>query len=631
MSFAAQAWLYLLVILPLGAVFYYCMEKRMWRQLGRFAGPGRLGSLASSYSPTRRSVKCALTLAAASLIILALARPRWGRHFEEVKAKGIDVLFALDASRSMLAQDVKPNRLERAKLAMLDLVSRLRGDRTGLIAFSGGAFLQCPLTLDYDAFRQTLETIDTEIIPQPGTDIAAAIAEAQAAFRQGNNYKILILITDGEDLEAEAVSQAAKAAEDGVKIYTVGVGSAEGDLIPLQTEDGGTEFVRDASGNPVKTRLDETTLTAVASATGAFYVPLGSTGQGLEEVYKLGLQKIPGAERKARLHEIPIERFQWPLGLGLFLLVTEGLIGTRRRRSGAVSMAVFLLAAGSLATPHPSTASPSAALQAYEEGRYEEAAELYQKAIEEKPDDPRLHFNLGASLYQQSDYEAASNSFAKALSAGESALQADAFYNLGNTRFQEGEAARRMSPREAVQLWEDGLKQYQNALHINPDHEDARLNQDLLQKRLEELKKQLEQQQRQNGDKPEDKEQKQEREPEQEGQKENREQQQDQQQEQRDGKKGETKQEKEQKKQQGEKESQKQQGGEGKEQEGRQAQPRGGKEKQEQEPRRTPGRMSREEARQMLDALRAEEKKLPMRQPRRLEDTEGAPSKGRDW
>ena len=178
--------------------------------------------------PVRRRVKRALVIAGVACLAVALARPLAGFRWEEARRKGLDLMFAVDTSKSMLAQDVKPDRLTRAKMAVEDLLEKLDGDRVGLVAFAGNAFLQCPLTLDYDAFRQSLDALDTKIIPRGGTDIASAIQETEAALEgNGNDERILVLLTDGEDLEGSALDAARAAAKNGLKIFTVGVGSTD--------------------------------------------------------------------------------------------------------------------------------------------------------------------------------------------------------------------------------------------------------------------------------------------------------------------------------------------------------------------------------------------------------------------
>ena len=294
MQFAHPIWLIagVAACTVLGWGFYH-FQKRSQAALHRFAAGHLLGKLTESVSPGRRMAKRVLLLIAVASIFAALARPHVGFQWKEVKRKGIDILMAVDTSKSMLANDVKPNRLERSKLGILDFVSKLEGDRVGLIPFAGTAFLMCPLTLDYDAFRQSLNVLDTQIIPQGGTDIASAIHEAEAAFSNDANHKILVLVTDGEDLEGEALNAATEAAKKGMTIYTVGVGTPAGELIPLKKRGEGALFVKDAKGQVVKSRLDEKMLQKIAQTTGGQYEPLGRQAEGLTAIYKQKLSLVP--------------------------------------------------------------------------------------------------------------------------------------------------------------------------------------------------------------------------------------------------------------------------------------------------------------------------------------------------
>jgi len=250
--------------LPAGAAacggllwMWRCYDARQRATLARFVSAHLRVELTKSVSQVKRRAKRGLLLGAIALVFVALAAPQAGYRWEQVTRRGNDIIFAVDTSRSMLTPDVKPDRLTRAKLAIDDFVQRLDGDAVGLIAFAGDAFLQSPLTLDYDAFHESLAALDTHIIPRGGTNIASAIHVAQAALKdRPGSDKILVLVTDGEDLEGSALAAAKAAAQqDGLKIYTVGVGTANGDLIPLPADQGGG-FVKDAAGNPVKSHLD---------------------------------------------------------------------------------------------------------------------------------------------------------------------------------------------------------------------------------------------------------------------------------------------------------------------------------------------------------------------------------------
>jgi len=622
MTFAHPDWLFVLPFaLFLLVVFYYRWEKRKWIKLGEFVAAKLLGDLAASYSPLRKKLKIALVLGSTLFILLALARPQWGYDWRETKGRGIDLLIALDTSRSMLAEDIKPNRLDRAKLAILDLLDRLEGDRVGLVAFAGTAFLQCPLTLDYDAYRQTLESIDTETIAKGGTDLASAIAEAQASFAEDDNYKILVLITDGEDLEAGGIAQARLAAQEGVKIYTVGVGSAKGDLIPIGSNTGERDYLRDDYGNPVKTSLDESTLIAIATATGSFYVPLGNTGQGLEEVYQKGLQSLPKLEREARLHKIPTERFQWPLGAALLLLWTESLLGTRRKKfvrsPVSARLAALLAIAPLILPPGHAEASPRQAQKLYDSGQYEAAGEKYREAIGKNPQDARLHYNLGSTLYRAGQFEQAAETLEQSLNTEDVELQKNSFYNLGNTRYRLGESRLGANPEETISFWEQALKDYQNTLNLTTDDADAQFNYEFVKMKLEELKNQQQQNQQQ---------------PQQQEQQQNQQEQQPQQQEQQTRDQENQEQEQLKSNLKNENDQPKQTEPQQQKPQPQQQEPDRQQSPPQQQPQRVPGRMTREEARQLLEAIKDNEKKLPAAILQGIEKEEAADSfKGRDW
>src|SRR5499427_2028067 len=334
MQFAQPIWLLAGLAACAALVWQFRrFDQRQRVALTQFASARLLPRLASSISTSGKLVKRVLFTLGIACVFIALARPQAGFEFQETHRKGLDLLLAVDTSKSMLAQDVKPDRLTRAKMAVEDLLGHLDGDRVGLIAFAGNAFLQCPLTLDYDAFRQSLDAVNVGIIPRGGTDIASAIHEAEAALEgQGHNERILVLMTDGEDLEGSALEAARAAGKHGLKIFTVGVGSANGELIPLIDEKGETQFAKDGSGQFVKSRLDESMLKQIAEATGAMYVPLGQQAQGLETIYQKGLAPFTRHELTSRMHKVYIERFQWPLALGLLCLMAEPLIGIRRHK-----------------------------------------------------------------------------------------------------------------------------------------------------------------------------------------------------------------------------------------------------------------------------------------------------------
>ncbi|MEX0325524.1 MAG: VWA domain-containing protein [Puniceicoccaceae bacterium] len=470
----------LLVVALLGGFFYFT-EKRAWQRLNHFAEGGLLERLTRSHSRQRLWIKNGVLLFIVLLLFISLARPQWGANWEKAETRGIDIMIALDTSRSMLAEDISPNRLERSKLAILDLLNSVQGDRVGLIAFAGNAFLQCPLTLDYQAFRQTLAAVDTTTIPVGGTDIAAAIDEAEAYFEETENDRILILITDGEDLEASGISRAREATRKGTRILTVGVGSTGSELIPIRGPNGQVEFLRDASGNPVSTSLDEGTLKRIAEVSNGLYAPLGPTGTGLETVYQFSLAQLPAEERQESLQRIPIERFQWILVPALVLLILESLISTRRRQmaGSTFNMALFLtvgLILG-MAAPQPVHAGPAEeAAKAYKDGRFEESVTLYTDATLEDPDDPRLTYNLGVSAYRAGDFDQAIASFEKTIRTAKTGLQTKAFHNSGNSRVALGFSLLDENPAATREQWLAARTDFENALALDEKRDSSRHN-----------------------------------------------------------------------------------------------------------------------------------------------------------
>jgi Ca-activated chloride channel family protein len=254
-------------------------DARQYAALAQFVAPHLRRRLTQSLSGVRRLLQRGLLLGCVLCLCAALAGPLLGYHWENISRRGNEVVFAIDTSRSMLTPDVRPNRLTRAKLAIDDMARQLDGDGIGIVAFAGSAFLACPLTIDYGAFQQSLDAIDVHTIPRGGTNIPSAILAARAALsRRPGSDRILILVTDGENLEGDALAAARDAAQqDGLKIYTVGVGTAEGDLIPVPPDQGGG-FVQDEKGALVRSHLDEAGLTAIATATGVPTCILGARG-----------------------------------------------------------------------------------------------------------------------------------------------------------------------------------------------------------------------------------------------------------------------------------------------------------------------------------------------------------------
>ena len=474
MSFEDPVWLRITPILVLlfGGILAYGFRQRD-ALLGRFAASRLLDQLTEKASLTRAWIKAGCILLAVLAIGIAHARPQLGVEWSERKARGMDIVFILDSSKSMLATDLRPTRLDRAKLAIIDLVERLEGDRIGLIAFAGQAFLQTPPTLDYSAFRESLDAIDPSIMTSGGSDLGNAIDEATKAFPSQNNVKVVVLLTDGEDLSGNAASAATRAREDGIQVFTIGIGTPEGEYLRIRNEQGIEEFVRDSSGQPVLSKLDENTLQTIAQATGGIYSQLSS--DSLDQLYNSVIARLPREERESELQEIGIERFQWALTLALIFLVFDILI--RRRRSATIHAGMLILATLTL--------SPT-------------------DTIAETGSNPNAYSNYNAAYraLTQGDYEAAQAGYENALSnTNDLNLQRDALYNLAHATYQQGHTSYESGDLQAALIQvEKAEALFQSAQEIDTSDTSIQADIDQVSRVREAIEKLIEQQQSQDNE-----------------------------------------------------------------------------------------------------------------------------------
>ena len=330
MRFAEPTFLYLLLLIPALWLFYYYVGKERKNALSRFGNLRLMKNLTKSLSESRRKTKIALIIIAIFFLVLSIARPQIGTKLRMAKKQAIDLMIAIDTSKSMLAEDIKPNRLIAAKMSAADLIKRLKGDRVGLIAFAGMGFVQCPLTSDYSASKMFLDNIDADIIPQPGTAIGEAIEVAIKSFvSKASKQKVLILLTDGEDHEHKAIEAAKDAAKKGIKIYTIGLGSLAGEPIPEKNARGVIiGHKKDKKNNVVLTQLDEETLKKIARITGGEYYRATAGGAELDNIFKeiAGIEK---SEFETKFYTDYEERFQYFLFVVLALLIVEFFISER--------------------------------------------------------------------------------------------------------------------------------------------------------------------------------------------------------------------------------------------------------------------------------------------------------------
>ena len=334
MRFGDPQAFWLLALVPLLVVFIVWAFHRRRRALAIFGRPPMMAKLTSATSRTRQGVKAGLVIGGFAFLALALVQPQFGTKTELLRRRGVDIIIALDTSLSMLAEDISPNRLKRALFEIEGLIDQLKGDRIGLLAFAGRSFTLCPLTLDYAAAKLFLDTVDVDTIPAQGTAIAEAIRSALRSFgSQDRKYKVLILITDGEGHGGDPLVAAQEASEAGVRVFAVGVGTPEGELIPIGGQ-GRKEYLKDRRGNIVKTRLDEATLARIAEITDGAYIRAQAGGVGVEEAYAQ-ISRMEKRDLGSRKYTQYKHRYQWPLGLAFLCFAAEALLSDRRRAGRA--------------------------------------------------------------------------------------------------------------------------------------------------------------------------------------------------------------------------------------------------------------------------------------------------------
>jgi len=334
MHFAHSQMLSLLWLIPILIIFLIVAFRRKQKALSTFVHQILSHRLTDSVSHRKQAIKAGLVILAVLATVLALARPQYGKKLRMMRRKGMDIAIVMDTSDSMLAEDIKPNRMQRAKHEVSSLIDRLKGDRVALVAFAGDAFVQCPLTLDYGAAKMFLDIIDFETIPKAGTAIGQAIQTAIGVFEQKERkYKVIILITDGEDHRSDPVAAAKSAAEQGIRIYTIGVGSPGGVPIPIRDELGVlVEYKKDHRGETVMSKLDQTALQKIALETDGKYFRATMGEMELDGILE-DLSQLERKELKSKEFDVREDRYQFFVLAGVVLLMTEIILGDRKRRS----------------------------------------------------------------------------------------------------------------------------------------------------------------------------------------------------------------------------------------------------------------------------------------------------------
>ena len=511
MNWGYPSYIYLAILLALlmlaGSVTAWFQRERM---LALFVSKERIKNLTAHMPAWEYWTRCTFVIGAVVLGCLALASPRWGYVMEKSNATSLDILVAVDTSRSMLAEDLAPNRMKRTQLAIQELLELGQGDRFGLIPFAGSAFLQCPLTVDQEALRQHVNLVNVDLIPEGGTNLGEAIKTAVESFdnHEEDSHKVLVLFSDGEDHDPNALAVAEEAAGKGLRIFTIGAGTPKGELIPVNycpsCESANTpkrnrcricntylssrqQFMRDEEGKAVRSQLNETMLEDIAEATGGFYLQL-SGARTMEVLYKNGLAPLPKSENNNAMVRRQKERYQWPLAgaVGLLLLEIFWPQGRRTRQKPAVAILVFVL----LTFPTEG-ATLKQAQSNYRQGEYALAQQDYEELLRLNPGNPKLHYNAGTAAYQSGKHNEAAKHFRSSLRTSDLNLQHRAFYNLGNSHYRLG--AQMQRPEDQIPAWEEAAGHFEAASELNPQDNSSKRNLKFVRTKIEEAKRKLEQ------------------------------------------------------------------------------------------------------------------------------------------
>jgi Ca-activated chloride channel family protein len=505
MIFAAPLWLWVLLLVPLVPWLAAWAGRRDEERVARVVSRALWARVLVRPWPRWRYVRVALLSVAATGIVLALARPQWGIVREKVEREGVDVVLALDSSGSMATEDVAPNRFFLAKAALGSLVARLEGDRIGLLAFEGEAYPLVPLTLDADAVGLFLETLEPGAVPGPGTSLGSGLAKGlDMLVDKERRNKVMVLVSDGEDLEGDVDEAVKKAKKAGVVVHTVGVGTERGAPVPdFDREGKRIGFKKDPSGTAVISKMNPQTLDAIARGTGGTFFRITAQDTSLGAL----ASAIEGMEQKALAREYAYrkkERFQWPLGVALACLVAAlGFPIPKRRRTQAAPLARKVVAAGVLLMLSSGMARAdnkdevllrprrltNAGRRDYDQGNHPEALKSFEGAAALRPQDARAQFNLADALYKSGKFDEAQQIF-RALGADEkSPLAGPARFNLGNALYGKKD-------------YPGAIQAYRDALRLAPEDQDTRRNLEMALRAVQQQQQQQKQQQDQQKQNP---------------------------------------------------------------------------------------------------------------------------------
>jgi len=497
MQFYSPYFLNLLWLVPVLVFFFFASGFLNSARLKSFLKTREIqDKLLPHYNRQEWPVRGVLLLSAFLLVVLALAQPQWGEEKKRIERKGVDLIFLLDVSASMLAEDIKPSRVRKAKFEIEAFVKELRGHRIGLLTFAGSSFMQTPLTLDYSAFLIFLSGVDVGHVPDPGTSLGAAIERAVSAFSDEKGMqKALIVFSDGEDHAAQIDSAIALAKQRNVRIYCIGTATGEGAPIPLKNESGvQTAVKKDRSGNIVITKLDRAVLSKVATETGGIYLP-ATPGEREVDLILKHLASLGEKKLEDRIVTEKEDHYQIFVFIALVLLILEMLV--RRGRSERINVLpvfffVFIIHSGFISTPQSKVEEGN---KNFEEKKYQSAIEKYREVQVKNPDDPAVAYNLATSLYKTDQYQESAAHLKKSMEtsakAQDKALQAKIAYNYGNALFRLGD-------------YEGAVEAYKKALEFNPQDQDSKYNLEFIQDQKSKFEKENQDRKKDNQDKKDD-------------------------------------------------------------------------------------------------------------------------------
>ena len=488
--FAHPDYLFLLAILPVLIAFYIFALIRKRKALKKMGNPELIAQLMPDVSPKRQHLKFWLLFGAIAAMIFVIAGPQFGSKLETVKRNGVEIMVCLDVSNSMLAQDVTPSRLEKAKQMLAKLTDGFTNDKIGLIVFAGEAYTQLPITSDYISAKMFLSSINPSMVTTQGTAIGTAINLAVRSFTPSETSdKAIILITDGENHEDDAVGAAKKAAEKGIHVNIVGIGLPKGSPIPL---DENNNFMKDREGNVVVTKLNEQMCQEIAAAGDGMYVRADNTNSALRALEK-EVEKMNKTELDSKVYSEYNEQFQTLAWIALFLLLIEFFIMDRKNRIFRKVklfsfIAVVLLSTGAASAQKAERKNVREGNKLYEKEKYTESEIAYRKGLEVNSKSVEGTYNLGNALYKQGKYEEAAKQYQQSIAQEtDPAKLAQSFHNLGNITMQQKDYAK-------------SVEAYKMSLRLNPSDDETRYNLALAQKLL-----QHQQQQQQDQDQDKDK------------------------------------------------------------------------------------------------------------------------------